>query len=156
MTEPKDIIVTIDFMDCKDWASNIYGYVHGHRAAHVGMRSEWFQYIFPQENKPLKIRDSGVIYYHFEVLHAIHMIGQVTDPDWLNKLEGRTVDSRFWRLITEPIYVFHDFGINVQPPKRTICVDIIADAMRMIGINTRARTVNGLYRELLTHPLRVG
>jgi len=74
----------------------------------------------------------------------------------MEQFVGRKIDSQFYRLITEPIYVLKDTGLKVKVPKREICVDIITDALKAIGIYTTSRTPNALFKELQVHTHRIG
>jgi len=151
----KDIIVTVDFFDMGDLASKINRLAFGHGACHVGL-CVGEEYLYPQAKGRMKVRPSTVIYHNWTPIQSITLLGNETNPRWIDSYEGRTIDSTLWRLITEPIYVLKDTGLCVNVPKRIICVDIIADALRDLGVPVSARTPNGFYRELLNHTHRIG
>jgi hypothetical protein len=155
MTGEEDTIVTVDFIDAKDLASEMYRLAYGHGACHVGL-CIGDAYLYPTATGRLKIRPSGVIYYHFHVVQSISLLGRATSSNWIEQFVGRKIDSQFYRLLTEPIYVLKDTGLKVKVPKREICVDIVADALKAIGIHTYSRTPDAFFKELQVHTHRIG
>lgn len=155
MDYQNDIIIHVHFFDCKESVSYISRQAYGHGACHVGL-SFGNKIIFPIANKPLKIREAGVIYALFKPQFTFSLLGREKDPMWYNKYEGDMIDSALWRLITEPIYVLKDAGLQVNTPKRRVCVDIITDCLRDLGIDATSRTPHGLLKELEGSPYRIG
>lgn len=150
-----DEIVTVNFFDCNDLASRINELAYGHRACHVGL-CVGDRYLFPSNKEKVRIRSSAAVYYHLTPVYSISLLGRPKEENWIEKFNGRMIDSSTWRLITEPIYVLKDAGLQVNVPKRTICVDIISDALREIGIPTISRTPHAFLKELMTHSHRIG
>lgn len=75
---------------------------------------------------------------------------------WINKHEGKQLSNVFWRFITEPVYLLADMGVEVNLPKRETCVSQIVAILNDLSIVCKAGTPQGLYRELVNHPMRVG
>ena len=118
-----DIIVTVDFIDCDDAASWISGKILDFPSCHVGLCHK-HEYLFPTAKGKTKWRSSGVIYHHFKPSYSISLLGRESEG-WKERCVGRFISNPIWRLITEPIYVLRDYGLNVNCPQRIICVDII-------------------------------
>lgn len=153
-----DTIVSVDFFDFPgDFLCEVSRNAFGHGAAHVGLCLSDDRYIYPRPSTGLMIRRPEVIYRAVKPDLFIQLYAkEPLNPNWFDKHKGKRLSNVFWRFITEPVYLVADIGVEVNLPKRETCVSQIVDILNGLDIICKAGTPQGLYRELVNHPMRVG
>lgn len=157
MAQYKDILITIDWFDFDDSMSRYHKLITGRGDCHLGLRHA-DDYLLPTYPKKIKTRYPLVVYAAHQPHRSIHIMGQQWDhnPNWIRKHVGKYLAGPLALFLVTHANFVKDCGMLINTPRTMNCVDIIADTIAQVGILTQSRTPLAFYKELETHPMRVG